>query len=115
MLVTHARLISLGGHHHVLVHYSQNFIDVDGKPSSLAQDGDPRSKNNRTLTLINPIEKYHPALHDLPKFSILCCQFRPSIATPLVDGIVVSRNKVGTFVRQTALNLCRRKRLDNER
>uniref|UniRef100_A0A146LGW4 Ral GTPase-activating protein subunit beta n=1 Tax=Lygus hesperus TaxID=30085 RepID=A0A146LGW4_LYGHE len=39
---------------------------------------------------------------------------RPSVATPLVDGIVVSRNKVGTFVRQTAVNLCRRKRLDNE-
>ncbi|XP_073971038.1 ral GTPase-activating protein subunit beta isoform X3 [Rhodnius prolixus] len=39
---------------------------------------------------------------------------RPSVATPLVDGIVVSRTKVGSFVRQTALNICRRKRLDNE-
>ncbi|XP_014260072.1 ral GTPase-activating protein subunit beta isoform X1 [Cimex lectularius] len=39
---------------------------------------------------------------------------RPTVATPLVDGIVVGKNKVGAFIRQTALNICRRKRLDNE-
>ncbi|XP_066907486.1 ral GTPase-activating protein subunit beta isoform X3 [Halyomorpha halys] len=39
---------------------------------------------------------------------------RPCVATPLVDGIVVSRLKVGDLVRQTVLNICRRKRLDNE-
>ena len=32
--------------------------------------------------------------------------------TPLVDGIVVSRRAVGPLVRQTALNLCKRKRLE---
>ncbi|KAL1137759.1 hypothetical protein AAG570_009455 [Ranatra chinensis] len=39
---------------------------------------------------------------------------RPTVGIPLVDGVVVSRNMVGSLVRQTALNICRRKRLDNE-
>ncbi|KAF4523460.1 hypothetical protein B566_EDAN008869 [Ephemera danica] len=37
-----------------------------------------------------------------------------SLATPLVDGMVVSRRVLGNMVRQTALNLCRRRRLDND-
>ncbi|XP_050531868.1 ral GTPase-activating protein subunit beta isoform X2 [Daktulosphaira vitifoliae] len=39
---------------------------------------------------------------------------RTSIATPLVDGIVISKDVVGSMVRQTALNICRRKRLEND-
>ncbi|XP_049763292.1 ral GTPase-activating protein subunit beta isoform X1 [Schistocerca cancellata] len=39
---------------------------------------------------------------------------RTSLATPLVDGMVVSRRVLGTLVRQTALNMCRRRRLDND-
>ena len=35
-----------------------------------------------------------------------------NLATPLVDGMVVSRRAVGPLVRQTALNMCRRKRLE---
>ena len=37
---------------------------------------------------------------------------RMNLATPLVDGMVVSRRAVGPLVRQTALNMCRRKRLE---
>lgn len=40
---------------------------------------------------------------------------RINIATPLIDGMVVSRRVLGTLVRQTALNMGRRKRLDNDR
>lgn len=40
---------------------------------------------------------------------------RTSLATPLVDGMVVSRRVLGSMVRQTALNICRRRRLDNDR
>lgn len=40
---------------------------------------------------------------------------RTSLATPLVDGMVVSRRALGSMVRQTALNMCRRRRLDNDR
>ena len=36
------------------------------------------------------------------------------MAIPLVDGMVVSRRSLGTLVRQTAINICRRKRLESE-
>ncbi|XP_071439557.1 ral GTPase-activating protein subunit beta isoform X3 [Hetaerina americana] len=39
---------------------------------------------------------------------------RMTIATPLVDGMVVSRRVLGTLVRQTSLNMCRRRRLEND-
>ena len=35
-----------------------------------------------------------------------------NFATPLVDGMVVPRRALGALVRQTALNMCRRKRLE---
>jgi len=35
-----------------------------------------------------------------------------NLATPLVDGMVISRRALGPLVRQTALNMCRRKRLE---
>ena len=37
------------------------------------------------------------------------------MAGPLVDGQVVSRRVLGTLVRQTALNMCRRRRLESDR
>uniref|UniRef100_A0A1B0D4J4 Uncharacterized protein n=1 Tax=Phlebotomus papatasi TaxID=29031 RepID=A0A1B0D4J4_PHLPP len=39
---------------------------------------------------------------------------RMNFATPLVDGMVVSRRVVGNLVRQTAHNMARRRRLDND-
>lgn len=39
---------------------------------------------------------------------------RTHLVTPLVDGMVISKQVVGTMVRQTALNICRRKRLEND-
>ncbi|ESO90184.1 hypothetical protein LOTGIDRAFT_233979 [Lottia gigantea] len=37
-----------------------------------------------------------------------------TMAIPLVDGMVVSRRTLGTLVRQTSINICRRKRLESE-
>ncbi|XP_063861323.1 ral GTPase-activating protein subunit beta-like isoform X6 [Scylla paramamosain] len=37
-----------------------------------------------------------------------------NMAGPLVDGQVVSRRVLGTLVRQTALNMCRRRRLESD-
>ncbi|XP_015763600.1 PREDICTED: ral GTPase-activating protein subunit beta-like, partial [Acropora digitifera] len=37
---------------------------------------------------------------------------RSPIGGPLVDGMVVSRRALGTMVRQTAINICRRRRLE---
>ncbi|XP_033225547.1 ral GTPase-activating protein subunit beta isoform X3 [Belonocnema kinseyi] len=39
---------------------------------------------------------------------------RINLATPLIDGMVVPRRALGSLVRQTALNMGRRKRLDND-
>jgi len=39
---------------------------------------------------------------------------RVSMAIPLVDGMVVSRRSLGVLVRQTAINMCRRRRLEND-
>ena len=39
---------------------------------------------------------------------------RMHLATPLVDGMVISRQAVGPLVRQTATNMCRRRRLDTD-
>ncbi|XP_034949716.1 ral GTPase-activating protein subunit beta isoform X2 [Chelonus insularis] len=39
---------------------------------------------------------------------------RMNLATPLIDGMVVSRRVLGTLVRQTALNMGKRRRLDND-
>ncbi|KAJ8308235.1 hypothetical protein KUTeg_013109 [Tegillarca granosa] len=39
---------------------------------------------------------------------------RISMAIPLIDGMVVSRRTLGNMVRQTAINICRRKRLESE-
>ncbi|CAL8111145.1 unnamed protein product [Orchesella dallaii] len=39
---------------------------------------------------------------------------RMGLATPLIDGMVVSRRVLGNLVRQTSLNMARRKRLENE-
>lgn len=40
---------------------------------------------------------------------------RVGLASPLVDGMVVSQRALGPLVRQTALNMARRKRLDSDR
>lgn len=40
---------------------------------------------------------------------------RVGLASPLVDGMVVSRRALGPLVRQTALNMSRRRRLDSDR
>lgn len=36
------------------------------------------------------------------------------LATPLIDGAVVSRRSLGPLVRQTAINVSRRRRLDSD-
>ena len=40
---------------------------------------------------------------------------RVGLATPLVDGMVINRRSLGATVRQTCLNMSRRRRLDSER
>lgn len=39
---------------------------------------------------------------------------RMNFATPLVDGMVISKRVVGSLVRQTVYNMAKRRRLDND-
>lgn len=39
---------------------------------------------------------------------------RMNFATPLIDGMVVSKRAVGTLIRQTVSNMAKRRRLDND-
>lgn len=39
---------------------------------------------------------------------------RMNLATPLVDGMVISKRVLGTLIRQTAYNMAKRRRLDND-
>ena len=48
-------------------------------------------------------------------FFTLFYTHRMGLATPLIDGMVVSRRVLGNLIRQTSLNMARRKRLENEK
>ncbi|XP_051859315.1 ral GTPase-activating protein subunit beta isoform X11 [Drosophila albomicans] len=56
----------------------------------------------------------HSLQSGLLRVKLLGPSGRMSFATPLVDGMVLSRRIVGNLVRQTALNISRRRRLDND-
>jgi len=54
----------------------------------------------------------HPLASGLLRVKLSGHIGKMNYATPLVDGMVVSRRAVGPLVRQTALNMCKRKRLE---
>lgn len=71
--------------------------------------------------LKGPQTRYGPLQYTLSLFFLqetvfsACCHFRINLATPLVDGMVVSRRILGPMVRYTALNMAKRRRLDLDR
>jgi len=54
----------------------------------------------------------HPLASGLVRVKLAGHVGKMNLATPLVDGMVVSRRALGPMVRQTTLNMCRRKRLE---
>jgi hypothetical protein len=56
----------------------------------------------------------HPLKNGLFRISLSGSTGRVPFALPLIDGMVVSKRILASFVRLTALNLCRRRRLDAE-
>merc|ERR1719483_418847 len=54
----------------------------------------------------------HPLSSGLIRVKLTGHSGKMNCATPLVDGMVVSRRSIGPLVRQTALNMCKRKRLE---
>ncbi|CAG2161455.1 unnamed protein product [Oppiella nova] len=56
----------------------------------------------------------HPLKNGLFRIIVQGSGGRTPITLPLIDGMVVSKHILGTFVRLAALNICRRRRLDTE-
>ncbi|XP_054153241.1 ral GTPase-activating protein subunit beta-like isoform X2 [Oppia nitens] len=56
----------------------------------------------------------HPLKNGLFRIILQGSGGRTPITLPLIDGMVVSKHILGTFVRLAALNVCRRRRLDTE-
>lgn len=56
----------------------------------------------------------HPLESGLFRVKLVSYGNKLSIAGPLVSGQVVSRRVLGSLVRQTALNMARRRRLDSD-
>ncbi|XP_055878983.1 ral GTPase-activating protein subunit beta-like isoform X3 [Biomphalaria glabrata] len=111
----------------VLVVWLESFEDHDNFPISelliVTSTGQEQGATSSTTTVQRPQEKdiYVIFIHALQNglFRIHMMEYektqtKMSIAIPLVDGMVVSRRTLGSMVRQTAINICRRRRLESE-
>jgi len=56
----------------------------------------------------------HPLSTGLLRIKLAGSFGKISVSSPLVDGMVVSRRSVGPLLRQTAINMCRRRRLEQD-
>ncbi|XP_059176419.1 ral GTPase-activating protein subunit beta-like isoform X2 [Physella acuta] len=111
----------------VLVVWLESFEDHDNFPISelliVTSTGQEQGTSTSATTVLRPAEKdvYVIFIHALQNglFRIHMMEYektqtKMSIAIPLVDGMVVSRRTLGSMVRQTAINICRRRRLESE-
>ena len=116
-----SRLHSSQSETKVIVAWLQDFGDSDNFPAvDLVQLFDPQehayamSTSNISsrvpdkeiaVIFVNPLKT------GLYRIKVVT-QFGSSIGGPLIDGMVVSRRALGTMVRNTAINICRRRRME---
>ncbi|XP_012944892.1 ral GTPase-activating protein subunit beta isoform X2 [Aplysia californica] len=111
----------------VLVVWLENFEDHDNFPIAdllvVTGTGQDQSTTSSSTSMPRAQEKdvYVIFIHALQNglFRIQMMEYektqtKMSVAIPLVDGMVVSRRTLGSMVRQTAINICRRRRLESE-
>ncbi|KAH9502610.1 hypothetical protein Btru_073906 [Bulinus truncatus] len=111
----------------VLVVWLESFEDHDNFPISelliVTSTGQEQGATSISSSGQRPQEKdiYVIFIHALQNglFRIHMMEYektqsKMSIAIPLVDGMVISRRTLGSMVRQTAINICRRRRLESE-
>lgn len=67
----------------------------------------PRAKDCHLIFL-------HPLNNGLIRIKLQGPSGRVNFATPLIDGMILSKRVVGNLIRQTCLNMSRRRRLDND-
>ncbi|KAL1021288.1 hypothetical protein UPYG_G00011250 [Umbra pygmaea] len=108
----------------VFVVWVERYDDIDNFPLSdlLAETatGLEANPNHSTSCRSGLLEKdvpvifIHPLRTGLFRVRLLGAMGKFSMVIPLVDGMVVSRRALGFLVRQTVINVCRRKRLESE-
>uniref|UniRef100_A0A3B3DL27 Ral GTPase-activating protein subunit beta n=1 Tax=Oryzias melastigma TaxID=30732 RepID=A0A3B3DL27_ORYME len=114
----------LGPETKVFVVWVERFDDIENFPLSdlLAETstGLEASMSNSTSCRSGLVEKdvplifIHPLKTGLFRIRLHGAVGKFGMVIPLVDGMVVSRRALGFLVRQTVINLCRRKRLESD-
>ncbi|KAM8946350.1 ral GTPase-activating protein subunit beta isoform 2-T2 [Pelodytes ibericus] len=72
------------------------------------------SVRNSTPEKEVPVIFIHPLYTGLFRVKVHGASGKFNMVIPLVDGMVVSRRALGFLVRQTVINICRRKRLESD-
>ncbi|CAG01700.1 unnamed protein product, partial [Tetraodon nigroviridis] len=114
----------LGPDTKVFVVWVERFDDIENFPLSdlLAETstGLEASLSNSTSCRSGLLEKdvplifIHPLKTGLFRIRLHGAVGKFGMVIPLVDGMVVSRRALGFLVRQTVINMCRRKRLESD-
>ncbi|PWA28155.1 hypothetical protein CCH79_00017974, partial [Gambusia affinis] len=114
----------LGPETKVFVVWVERFDDIENFPLSdlLAETstGLEASMSNSTSSRSGLLEKdvplifIHPLMTGLFRIRLHGAVGKFGMVIPLVDGMVVSRRALGFLVRQTVINVCRRKRLESD-
>ncbi|XP_029102082.1 ral GTPase-activating protein subunit beta-like isoform X5 [Scleropages formosus] len=110
----------LGPETKVLVVWVERFDDIENFPlSDLLSEtstGIETFSNNRAAASEKdvPIVFIHPLKTGLFRIKLHGATGKFNMVIPLIDGMVVSRRALGFLVRQTVINVCRRKRLESD-
>ncbi|XP_078410947.1 ral GTPase-activating protein subunit beta isoform X5 [Cetorhinus maximus] len=114
----------LGPETKVIVVWVERFDDIENFPlndllpetSTGVETTTNSSTSLRTTTSDKdvPIIFIHPLKTGLFRIKVQGATGKFSMVIPLVDGMVVSRRALGFLVRQTIINICRRKRLESD-
>uniref|UniRef100_A0A672J2I9 Ral GTPase-activating protein subunit beta n=1 Tax=Salarias fasciatus TaxID=181472 RepID=A0A672J2I9_SALFA len=110
----------LGPETKVFVVWVERFDDI-GKQLLLFYDSNIRTGANMCLRTSSgllekdvPLIFIHPLKTGLFRIRLHGAVGKFGMVIPLVDGMVVSRRALGFLVRQTVINVCRRKRLESD-
>ncbi|XP_059508671.1 ral GTPase-activating protein subunit beta isoform X2 [Stegostoma tigrinum] len=114
----------LGPETKVIVVWVERFDDIENFPlndllpeiNTGVETTTNSSTSLRTTTSDKdvPVIFIHPLKTGLFRIKVQGVTGKFSMVIPLVDGMVVSRRALGFLVRQTIINICRRKRLESD-
>ncbi|GCB61182.1 hypothetical protein scyTo_0009295 [Scyliorhinus torazame] len=114
----------LGPETKVIVVWVERFDDIENFPlndllpetSTGVETTTNSSTSLRTTTSDKdvPVIFIHPLKTGLFRIKVQGATGKFSMVIPLVDGMVVSRRALGFLIRQTIINICRRKRLESD-